>query len=431
MQSITMRKLLIAIVAVLILLVAVRAAFRLQPTVYLMPTPAVMSTGEINPFDLNPELKKSNEIRLLFATNRIPAGSKDNRTYTILPGDKLSMGIARMQIGGSETTWQQILNLSTSTETGSRPALKLNELQELAQYPLDGSVPSSTSIRALADAVNRVLERSVDKNITIYVHGANTNIYRACAQAAQYLHFTGRNSVVLVFLWPSAENLLGYGTDTRHALKSAPAFARLLTLLAEHTDAHSINVLAYSAGAQIVSPAMNILGRQMDKEKRKGLRIGEVYYAAADIGVGTFVRHLQSYIDIPRTTTIAINMSDSVLALSARRNRESRAGSPDSNDLSPADDQWVRRASMEPSLSIIGVSAETVIGLSTRSHDFWYSHPWVSSDVLTQFLFQIPPRERGLVETTREDSLRYWVFPPDYPERIIGIVEGAVAASRN
>lgn len=41
------------------------------------------------------------------------------------------------------------------------------------------------------------------------------------------------------------------------------------------------------------------------------------------------MKHLQSYIDIPRTTTIAINMSDSVLALSARRNRESRAGGND------------------------------------------------------------------------------------------------------
>lgn len=426
-----MRKMIIAIAAVLILAVAVREAFRLQPTVYLMPTPAVMSTGEINPFDLNPELKKSNEIRILFATNRVPAGSKENRTYTVFPADKLSLGIAHMQIGKNEAPWQQILNLSTSGNEEDRPALKLNELQELAQYPLDDSIPSSSSTRALADAVNRVLEQSADKNITIYVHGANTNIYRACAQAAQYHHFTGRNSTVLVFLWPSAENLLGYGSDTRHALKSAPAFARLLTLLAEHTDVRNVNVLAYSAGAQIVSPALDLLGRQTDKKKGNELWVGEVYYAAADIGFGTFVRHLQSYVDIPRTTTLAINMSDSVLALSARRNRESRAGSPDSNDLSPADDQWVRRASMKPDLSIVKVSAETVSGLRTRSHDFWYSHPWVSSDVLTQFLFQIPPRERGLIETTRDDSLRYWVFPPDYPERIIGIAQGAVAARRD
>jgi esterase/lipase superfamily enzyme len=423
-----MRRLIITIVGIVILVVAVREAFRLQPTVYLMSTPAVMSTGEFNPFDLNPGLEKSNEIRILFATNRIPAGSKDNRTYTVFPGDKLSMGIAHMQIGKGETTWQQILNLSTSAEQGNRPALQLNELQELAQYPLDGSVHSSTSTRALADAVNRLLERSVDKNITIYAHGANTNIYRACAQAAQYHHFTGQNSVVLVFLWPSAENLLGYGTDTRHALKSAPAFARLLTLLAEHTDARSINMLAYSAGAQIVSPAMSILGRGTDEKKRKELRIGEVYYAAADIGFGTFVRHLQSYVDIPRTTTLAINRSDSVLSLSARRNRESRAGSPDRGDLSPADNQWVQNASTEPGLSIIAVNAETVSGLSARSHDFWYSHPWVSSDVLTQFIFQIRPRERGLMETQTDDRVHYWVFPPDYPERIIGIVEGAVAA---
>ena len=61
---------------------------------------------------------------------------------------------------------------------------------------------------------------------------------------------------------------------------------------------------------------------------------------------------------------------------------------------------------MEPGLSIIAVSAETVSGLSTRSHDFWYSHPWVSSDVLTQFIFQIHPRERGLMEIMTDDSLR-------------------------
>ncbi len=424
-----MRKIVISIVAVVVVAAAVLAAFHLQPTVYLMPTPAVWSTGDLNPFDVNPEPRESNEIRLLYATNRVPAGLKHNRTYTVFPGDKLSMGVAHMQIGKSETTWQQLLNLSISAESGSRPPVKLNELREIAQYPLNGGVPSSISTRTLADVVNGALERSVDKNITIYVHGANTNIYRACAQAAQYHHFTGQNSVVLVYLWPSAENLLGYGKDTRHALKSAPAFARLLTLLAAHTNAHSVNILAYSAGAQIVSPAMEILGRESAGEQRKELRLGKIYYAAADIGFATFVRHLQRYFDMPRSTTLAINMSDSVLALSARRNRESRAGSPDTGDLSPADEQWVRDASEAPGLSILSVSAETVSGLSSRSHDFWYSHPWVSSDVLTQFIFHKSPHQRGLVETTMDESLHYWVFPPDYPEQIIGIVKEAVDAS--
>jgi esterase/lipase superfamily enzyme len=426
-----MRKLVLTVLAVLtvlILAVVVMQLIRSQPTVYLMPTPAVISAGEFNPFDFDPGKQKNNEIQILYATNRIPVGSVENRTYTIFPGDKLGFGIAHMQIGGDETTWQQILNWSTSAEHENRPPLKLTKIQELVQYPLDGPGYSASSTRVLADVVNRALQQNIDKNITIYVHGAFTNIYQACAQAAQYRHFTGRNSLVLVFLWPSAENIFAYGTDTRHALKSAPAFARLVTLLAEHTNARQINVLAYSAGAQILSPALDIIGRNTLKDKRNELRIGEIYYAASDIGVGTFVRHLQSYIDIPRTITLGINRGDRVLALSARRNRESRVGRPSADDLNPVENQWIRKASFESGLSIIQVSAETVTGMSSRSHDFWYSHPWVSSDILTQFLFQKDPQQRGLVESTTSNNLRYWTFPPDYPERIIGIAKLAAKA---
>ncbi|MGD9184873.1 MAG: hypothetical protein PVJ13_06075, partial [Desulfobacterales bacterium] len=62
------------------------AAVGCQPTVYLMPTPAIMATGEINPFNINPNIEESNRVDVLFATNRQPLGGGDNRTYTIFPG---------------------------------------------------------------------------------------------------------------------------------------------------------------------------------------------------------------------------------------------------------------------------------------------------------------------------------------------------------
>jgi len=427
-----MRKLLLGSIVVVVLVGVGLLVFGYQPTVYLMPTPAVMGTGEINPFDLNPNLSKSNEVRILFATNRLPAAETENRIYTIFPGDKLRVGVALMRIGEEETPWEKILNLSTSSEKGPRLAVRLEELEERAQFPLDGDASLSTAEnRALADTVNRALEQSIDKDITIYVHGANTAIFRAAAQAAQYHHFTGQNSVVLAFLWPSAENLFAYGTDERHALKSAPAFARLLELLARHTNARNINIIAYSAGAQIVSPALDIVGKNTPIEKRKDLRLGEVYFAAGDIGVDTFVKHLQSYADMPRSTTVAVNLSDSVLALAARRTRVSRAGRPDVGDLNQEEYEWVREATRGPELTVIKVSAETVSGMGSRTHDFWYSHPWVSSDVPTQFIFHLPPRERGLVENVQEGGVRYWTFPPDYPKRIVEIVRKAAMEKRN
>ena len=426
-----MQKLLIGFV-ILLLAAAGILAIGYQPTLYLMPTPAVISTGDLNPFDINPKQEKSNEIQILFATNRIPAGETENRMYTIFPGNTLRMGIAHMRIGKVETPWETLFNLSTTAEKGRRPALILDNLEELAQYPLKGgkaAQPANT--RAMAEMVNSALERSIDKDITIYVHGANTAVYRASAQAAQYHHFTGQNSVVLVFLWPSAENLFAYGADTRHALRSAPAFAQLLRLLAEHTHAENINILTYSAGVQIASPALDIIGRNTKKEKREEMRLGEIYFAAADIGVDTFTRHLQNYIDMPRSTTLTINMRDSVLSLAAWRTNVSRAGSPDTGDLSEEKNRWIQNASTGSGFNIIEVSAETVSGMNSRSHDYWFTHPWVSSDVLTQFLFHKAPRERGLVENVEENNIRYWTFPPDYPERIIDIVTQAAASRRS
>ncbi len=432
-----MKKKLIFALVFLLLVAIVYVGARYQATVYLMPTPAVINTGELNPFDLNPNRKKSNEIQILFATNRIPAGVSDNRTYTIFPGDKLRMGIVRLQIGEKGTSWESILNLSTTKNIEQRPPLKLKNMQELAQHPLrknNNAQPENIkaqNIQILADMVNQALEGSIDKDITIYVHGANTGIYRASAQAAQYHHFTGQNSVFMVFLWPSAENLLAYGTDTQHALKSAPAFAKLLSLLAQHTQAENINILAYSAGAQIISPALGIIGRNTAEGKRQDFHLGEIYYAASDIGVDTFVKHLQNYIDMPRSTTIAVNRNDRVLALAAWRNKTSRLGRPDIDDLGEEKMQWLKGVSNVPELTIIKVSTETVSGMRAASHDFWYAHPWVSSDVLTQFLFHNPPGERGLIESVQNNKLHYWTFPPDYPARIIDIIKQTTETNRS
>jgi hypothetical protein len=350
-------------------------------------------------------------------------GGGDSRTYTIFPGNELRLGIAHFTIGGKKTDWNQIFKLSTSDENRDRPALHLENLQELAVIPLeDETAKIPKEIESFAASVNDVLARSVDKDIMVYVHGANSSIYRAAAQAAQYRHFTGRNSVVLAFLWPSAESLLAYGTDVRHAQKSAPAFMRLITLLNEYTIAKNINILAYSAGSQIVSPGLAILGREKKGESRRQLRLGEVYFAGADIGIDTFVEHLQTYLDIPRSVTFTINLKDTVLAMAEWHHGVSRVGRPKAEDLSTEAAQWARNASVESGLDIIGVDEKTVIGLSSGAHDFWYAHPWISSDILVQFIFHADPLKRGLVENYNERGLRYWTFPPDYPDRIIRII---------
>jgi esterase/lipase superfamily enzyme len=123
------------------------------------------------------------------------------------------------------------------------------------------------------------------------------------AQAAQLRHFTGRRIVVLAFVWPSAGSLLRYFTDVGNAKASVKPFARLVEMLAEHTDASAIDVLAYSAGAQVVSPALALLGTsprpgEKRQQLRERLRLKNIYFAAADIDTRQFINELGMYVDI-------------------------------------------------------------------------------------------------------------------------------------
>ena len=157
-------------------------------------------------------------------------------------------------------------------------------------------VADSGDAKAFVALVDKALAASASRDLLIYVHGSNNTLPRAAAQAAQLRHFTGRRMVVLAFLWPSGGSILRYFTDVANAAASVDDFVRLVELLAEHTQAAHIDVLAYSAGAQITSPGLAQLGTPRPGESRQQLRqrlrLAEVYFAAPDIDTRRFVDDL-------------------------------------------------------------------------------------------------------------------------------------------
>jgi esterase/lipase superfamily enzyme len=393
-----------------------------QPKVYLMPTPAALQTGEHDPFARNPELEETNRVVVAYATNRMGVGPEDDRKYITLFDGYLRLGTAQIRIGSVNKTWKDIYSLSTSRERQSDIRLDLEAAKELAELnsaaPIDELSPEA---RLFFEGLNEALDRSLDKDLILYVHGANNNFYRASAQAAQFHHFTGRNSVVLFYAWPSAESFLRYAVDVNNAGRTVPIFSRLLELLGRYTKARHIDILAYSAGAQVVSPALALLRENHASENigelKQQLRLGEVYFAAPDVDFKVFLENLATYIDLPQNVTLTVNPDDTVLALAAMHHNVSRAGSPDPDELSAEETRWVIDASRKMPLDILWITAETIPDMSSGSHSFWYSHPWVSTDVLIQFLFQARPAERGLVPYEEADGVRLWYFPADYPEQ--------------
>ena len=399
-----------------------------QPTVFLMPTPTALSTGEIDPFAKNPVLEKDTRLPVLFATNRVPLGTADARAYTIFASDTVRLGLATLRIGDETLDWESLRAISSGGEVKKRPPLLLDHIEEWAAIDFeDGETALSPEAGRFFDAINQALAESRDKDLMVYVHGANSSVYRASAQAAQYRHFTGRNSVVLAFAWPSAESLFHYGTDVKHAAMTAPLFAEFIRLLAARTRANNINILAYSAGAQVTSPALAVLGEgaagDSPGQLRERLRLGEVYFAAPDVEFKRFAYDLYQYIDIVHNVTMAVNLNDEVLAFAQFHQGVSRAGRPDLRELDEEETQWLMEATRRPAFDVINIDPETVPDLDTGSHSFWYEHPWISSDVLIQFMLHARPAERGLVANTLEEGGEFWTFPPDYDTRIIELLK--------
>lgn len=409
------------------LVVVILMAFH-QPPMRLMPVPLAFEKSGSALFAANDNLRKDNRIELFYASNRLPVGPRNNRVYAVTPGRDLLLGVSTVRIGDEGTSWDRVYEWSLGMDGDERPQLILERMAEMAALP-EGPVPAPSAtldpqLRAWLGLVDEALRRSPTHDLVIYVHGANSTVERAAGQAAQLRHFTGQHAVVLLFAWPTAENFLVYPRDIVTAFGAAPQFARLVELLATHTDVRRIHVLSYSAGGTVASDGLARIG-VLSRKDHFSPRLGQVHHAAPDADFRGFVGDLRDYAGLADRVTVSLNMEDSALRLSEVMNRGSRAGRPDLRELSPGDLRFLQQANRELGLEIVRVRPGDLQGVSARSHLFWYMDPWAASDVLLQLLFGLPAPERGLAAGPGASGLDYWVFPPDYPERLPGVIARA------
>jgi hypothetical protein len=412
------------------LIVTVLLSFH-QPPMRLMPVPLAFQKAGSALFAANPNLRADNRIELFYATNRLAVGPRNDRIHAIAPGRDLLLGVTSIRIGDAGTAWDRVYEWSMGEDGGRRPQLILERMVELAALPGEKAVPPpgpalDPALRAWLGLVDNALARSRDPDVTIYVHGANSTVERAAGQAAQLKHFTGQNSVVLLFAWPTAENFLVYPRDIETAFGAAPQLARLVGLLAAHTRARRIDVLSYSAGGTVASDGLALVGRAA-RANGADPRLGEVHHAAPDADFRGFVGDLRDYAGTAERVTVSLNMQDSALRLSEVINRASRAGRPDLREMSPADMRFLGEANRELGLEIVEVRSADIAGMSPRSHGFWYMDPWVASDVILKLLFSADAPARGLVRADGPGGLELWRFPTDYDARLRGVI-GALSA---
>ncbi|MFW2439891.1 MAG: alpha/beta hydrolase [Arenicellales bacterium] len=410
-----------------------------QSAVYMMPAPVAIKSGKHDPFATTPESERSSTIGVGYATNRLPVGAKQSRFYTRDFDQDIRMGVVDVQIGDGDQSWEEIHKLSIEGAEKHESLLSLQQTSEQGVLKEDDSLETlMPELEDLFSRFNRAIAESATKDITIYVHGANNNFSRTASQAAQYRHFTGRKVIVVLYSWPSAESILRYGTDVRHIMETVPTFVRFVKLLAKHTNARKINILAYSAGATLTTKSLAVLGRdssEPDRESyRQSLRLGAIYFAAPDTDFDEFVEEYRSYQDIVDNVTMTMNQYDSVLGIAMAEHRsqnegilnvtnqprsgKSRLGKPDIDDLTEEQANWILEQTQTANFTVIDIDPTTIPGMAKGSHDYWYQSPWVSTDALLDLNFHASPEDRGLVSVETMRGARIWYFPADYETRV-------------
>ena len=198
----------------------------------LAPTPNLYwATGE-HPYDDVPEVYRTTQTEIIYATDRIREDLGAGRLhYGYGRSHSLALGVATVSMGGDEMTWEQLAEASTVRNRSREVPLELTGVREFVRLP-----PSNTSLYVVDDElveppdylaalvaanaeaaalINSQLAKSPVKDVYVYVHGYNNTFEYAAFRMATIWHFLGRQGVPVLYSWPAGHPgaLQGYNYD--------------------------------------------------------------------------------------------------------------------------------------------------------------------------------------------------------------------------
>jgi esterase/lipase superfamily enzyme len=394
-----------------------------QSQLMLMPTPEVLKDERFNLFEANPDPMTSNEIATLYVTTRVPDERRAD-FFRGTPDERLHFGYAELRIGEENLNLFELINQSTTGERQEKYGWNLLSAPILSSTgrPSEATNPDPILPESMAEsiaALNDYIDENPIKELTIYAHGANNTFYWSVAQGAQFQYFTGDNAMVLTFAWPSPGSIWGYGTDKRRANAAATDLAYLIELLAHHSTATRINLIAYSAGGRVVGRALAELAERY--QDRESLRLGQVYLTQSDQPLAEFVDDLPDFFPLVEGLTVTAAVGDPVLGMARITDRELRLGATGEGDavnLNLSDEHYQQIVEIMNSEKMVFIDLREVPATEYRfTHGAWYDSSWVSTDVMVTLLGGLTAEERGLVPH-RVNDVRIWLFPDDYVERV-------------
>ena len=153
-------------------------------------------------------------------------------------------------------------------------------------------------------------------NISVFVHGYNTNLAEAIFRQAQITADSGQedHGAAILFSWPSVGSYSGYIADSAAATSSRDQLADLLTSVTSIQGKGNVTLIGHSMGGWLAAESL----RQLRLMKRDAVtdRL-KVVLAAPDIDTQVFIAQMQVIGRLREPMTLLVSRDDIALSVSS------------------------------------------------------------------------------------------------------------------
>ena len=366
-----------------------------------MPTPNLYAHTPDNPFADVPPALRTNTVDVVYATDREPEGdvAKDPK-YGSRRSMSLAFGTTLVRIG-KDVSWDDLVAASRCTERRVSLRMSTVETREVGRFPpvptreveRDGQLvesPDSVAARLAAETRFKALmaERlalTPKREVYVFIHGTANDFREPTYVMAWLWHFLGRRGVPVVYAWPAGGRnnpLLGYSHDRESSEFTVYHLKQFLRFLAACPGVEKVHILAHSRGTDAALTALRELNleiRASGGDTRTALKIGCFVLAAADMDLEVSTQRVSAerILRVPEQMVLYGSPTDASLGLATLIfGSRDRLGQFGAGDLTP------RRAELLQHLPGIQFINTSESGSWFGSHEYFYSSPAVSSDLI-------------------------------------------------
>jgi esterase/lipase superfamily enzyme len=399
---------------------------------HLMPAPNLYTQANAPElFTDLPDKLKSNQIDLLYVTDRIPETAEDGSlTYGYGRSRSASFGSAVVSLK-PEMNWEAMERASVESDRSTDLTLELNSINELGRFPetpsriitIDG-LPQvhPEDVRASRETselfrreILRRLALAPKDEILVFVHGFNNDFDDAAFTLAELWHYMGRQHVPVLYSWPAGRGgASGYIYDRESGEFTVYHLKNLIREMSSIPEIRTFHLIAHSRGTDVMSSAVRelALASRSDRGEVPGdIRNSRIILAAPDLDMDVVSQRLIAE-QLWRETeniTIYTNQSDKAIGLAERFFKSvKRIGRLGAEDISQEGLSSIKQ--FEGVSFIELMEAEQ----PSSSHSYFHSDPAASSDLILMVRYGMEPGvENG--RPLRPVTAGFWQIEQGYP----------------